>query len=150
MSLNFVINHWEQIRAQLLATIDKFKEADLSYKPFAASWSVKEIMLHIGYEEQIEIHYGIIQETADFPTQPDPENYSNLASIKTFLADVHSRTGQYLQSLSEDDLVRVVEPPWGASAPLEAMIGHVMEHEIHHRAELSLVLGLLGRQGLDA
>jgi len=25
-----------------------------------------------------------------------------------------------------------------------------MEHEIHHRGELSLILGLFGREGLDA
>jgi uncharacterized damage-inducible protein DinB len=30
------------------------------------------------------------------------------------------------------------------------MLWHVVEHEIHHRGELSLILGLLGREGLDA
>jgi uncharacterized damage-inducible protein DinB len=30
------------------------------------------------------------------------------------------------------------------------MIGHLIEHEIHHRGELSLILGLLGREGLNA
>jgi uncharacterized damage-inducible protein DinB len=29
------------------------------------------------------------------------------------------------------------------------IIWHVLEHEIHHRGELSLILGLLGREGLD-
>jgi uncharacterized damage-inducible protein DinB len=30
------------------------------------------------------------------------------------------------------------------------MLGHILEHEIHHRGELSLILGLLGREGLNA
>ena len=30
------------------------------------------------------------------------------------------------------------------------MLWHVLEHEIHHRAELSLTLGLLGHEGLNA
>ncbi len=150
MSLNFILVHWEQIRSQLLATIDKFDDAELAYKPFAASWPVKEIMLHIGHEEQIEIHYGVIGETAVFPPTPDPNNYPTIAAIKTCLTDVHTRTRQHLKSLSEDDLTQEIETPWGATAPLETMIGHIMEHEIHHRAELSLILGLLGRQGLDA
>jgi len=30
------------------------------------------------------------------------------------------------------------------------MLMHTLEHEIHHRGELSLILGLLGRKGLDA
>jgi uncharacterized damage-inducible protein DinB len=29
------------------------------------------------------------------------------------------------------------------------VIWHVLEHEIHHRGELSLIHGLLGREGLD-
>jgi uncharacterized damage-inducible protein DinB len=30
------------------------------------------------------------------------------------------------------------------------LLGHVLEHEVHHRAELSLILGMRGKQGLDA
>ncbi|MCE5207568.1 MAG: DinB family protein [Chloroflexi bacterium] len=30
------------------------------------------------------------------------------------------------------------------------MLRHTLEHEIHHRGELSLTLGLLGHKGLDA
>jgi uncharacterized damage-inducible protein DinB len=30
------------------------------------------------------------------------------------------------------------------------MIDHIMEHEVHHRAELSLILGKLGREGFNA
>ena len=30
------------------------------------------------------------------------------------------------------------------------MIEHMIDHEIHHRGELSLILGLLGREGLNA
>jgi uncharacterized damage-inducible protein DinB len=30
------------------------------------------------------------------------------------------------------------------------MISHLLEHEIHHRSELSLILGMLGTDGLDA
>lgn len=150
MSLNYIVAHWDQIRSQLLETIDKFDDDELTDQPFPASRSVKQIMLHIGHEEQIEIHYGVMQETADFPQEPDPEAYPTITSIKAYLTEVHGRTRQYLDSLSEGDLTHVVETPWEANTPLEAMIGHVLEHEIHHRAELSLILGLLGREGLDA
>lgn len=39
---------------------------------------------------------------------------------------------------------------WGPASHLIEMLGHIVEHEIHHRGELSLVLGMLGRPGLDA
>jgi len=48
------------------------------------------------------------------------------------------------------DLLAEVEMAWGQRARPIDMLWHVMEHEVHHRAELSLILGLLGREGLDA
>jgi uncharacterized damage-inducible protein DinB len=50
----------------------------------------------------------------------------------------------------DEDLEIEIEAQWGETYPLIDMIWHVMEHEIHHRGELSLILGLLGREGLDA
>jgi uncharacterized damage-inducible protein DinB len=38
---------------------------------------------------------------------------------------------------------------WGEPIPLRWIIWHVLEHEVHHRGELSLILGLLGKEGLD-
>ena len=43
----------------------------------------------------------------------------------------------------------VYKTPEGEVFTLRWIIWHVLEHEIHHRGELSLALGLLGREGLD-
>jgi len=145
-----MLSHWEQIRAKLLETIDKFGDEELPYKPFEASWSVGEIMLHIANEEEGEFRYGVTQELKEWPSEYRAEDYPTIESTKSLLADVHSRTVEYLRTLDEIDLDRVIETPWGASIRLSNIIGHVMEHEIHHRGELSLILGMLGREGLDA
>lgn len=39
--------HWQQIRAGLIHTIDKFHEGELNYRPFPEALSVAEIILHI-------------------------------------------------------------------------------------------------------
>jgi uncharacterized damage-inducible protein DinB len=39
--------HWGQIRADLLATMDKFSQEELSFTPFKGSWPVGQILLHI-------------------------------------------------------------------------------------------------------
>jgi uncharacterized damage-inducible protein DinB len=54
----------------------------------------------------------------------------------------------YLHTLTIDDLDTIIETKWG-NFSLAFIIWHVIEHEIHHRGELSLVLGTLGREGLD-
>jgi uncharacterized damage-inducible protein DinB len=65
------------------------------------------------------------------------------------LSTVHDRTEAWLDTLDASNLNRVIAAPWGAELTLSWIIWHIVEHEVHHRGELSLLLGLLGRQGLD-
>ncbi|MGC1377809.1 MAG: DinB family protein [Anaerolineales bacterium] len=150
MYLEYLPSHWAGVRAGLIETLDKFRDEELDFKPFPASWSVRQLMLHIAQEENGELNYGITQTLAGFPPDYDPQDYATVASIRALLASVHSSTLAYLETLTEADLNRVIVTPWGPSYPLIEMLGHILDHEIHHRAELSLILGMLGREGLNA
>jgi uncharacterized damage-inducible protein DinB len=57
---------------------------------------------------------------------------------------------EYVSSLTDTDLGRVIKTPWGPQYRLVEMLDHMIEHEIHHRGELSLILGILGREGFNA
>ncbi len=112
-----------------------------------------ELSRQIGLEEQFnlsddrEIHHTLIVDAAGGQTSivhPTKE------SIKSLLESVHAQTLKYLGGLDENDLGQVIVTPWGPRYRLIEMVGHLLEHEIHHRAELSLILGLLGREGLNA
>jgi len=149
MNLSQIFSHWKQIRAGLLSTIDKFNDIDLSYTPFKNSWPVGQIMLHIADAEDGWFRYTVTRELEKWPEQYCIENYPTKDDIKSALAAVHSRTEHYLESLNDTDTAQLVVVPWGESIPLLWIIWHVVEHEIHHRGELSLILGLLGREGLD-
>ncbi len=150
MELQNLKNQWRQVRAGLLATLDKFDEPDLAFKPFPASWDVGALLRHIAYEELVEVHYGLLRQPPDFPADYLPEEYPNLPAIQALLENVHAVTESYLDSLAEGDLDQEFTAAWGQSRRLGDFIGHTLEHEIHHRGELSLILGMLGKQGLDA
>ena len=65
------------------------------------------------------------------------------------LENVRRKTIAYLDSLEEDDLDGEYKTLDGQPHALRWIIWHVLEHEVHHRGELSLALGLLGHQGLE-
>ena len=150
MDVAYIVAQWERVRSGLLETIDKFGDAELDFKPFPAAWSVRQLMLHIAQEERGEFQYGIAQSLDAFPPEHDPQKYPTVATIKALLEAVHVPTVAYLRGLDDADLSRVIDTPWGARYPLYDMLAHLIEHEIHHRAELSLILGMLGRAGFDA
>jgi uncharacterized damage-inducible protein DinB len=149
MKLDQLFAHWEEVRGGLLATIDKFDQAELAYRPFDTSWSAGGIMLHIANAEEGWFRCVVTRELAEWPADYSLGAYPTAEAIKALLTEVHGRTTAYLANLDLAELGRPVEAFWGETLSLGWIIWHVLEHEIHHRGELSLILGLLGREGLD-
>lgn len=150
MDLEHLLSHWQNVRTGLIETIDKFREAELDFKPYPSGWTVRQLMLHIAHEENGEFNLGIVQTIEEFPAGYATQEYPSLESIKRLLESVHSEPLKYLHTLNAADLNQVIRTPWGIQQRLIELIEHMIEHEIHHRAELSLILGLLGREGFDA
>jgi hypothetical protein len=76
-------------------------------------------------------------------------DYATVESIRTLLAGVHSRTEAYLATVDVVDLERIIDAPWNEAIPLRWIVWHVLEHEIHHRGEIYLMLGLMGMEAPD-
>jgi uncharacterized damage-inducible protein DinB len=149
MQANEFFSHWNQVRDELFILLDAFNDDELTYAPYVHSWPVGQIMLHIANAEDGWFRFVIQRELSEWPKDYTLESYPSIDSIKAILTEVHARTLTYLATLDLDDLDQTVESPWEATFTLKWIIWHVIEHEIHHRGELSLILGLLGREGLD-
>lgn len=149
MKLNDYFSHWNQLHRDLLWTVDQFSQDELTHVPFEGSWPVGEIMVHIPDAEDGWFRYVVKRELQDWPGFT-LEQYPDKSSIKGLISEVHARTETFLDSLELSDLKRPVTQPWNnKEIPLGWIIWHVLEHEIHHRGELSMILGTLGREGLD-
>ena len=144
-----IFSHWSQIRTDLIATIESFTDEELASKPYENSWPIGQIMLHIADAEDGWLRYVITQEITAWPTMYTLDNYPDKAAIVQILGEVHARTQQFLDSLSLADLNQTIQAPWGDDFRLLWILWHIIEHEIHHRGELSLILGYIGREGLD-
>lgn len=144
-----IFAHWKLVRRGLIEIVEKFQEEDLHFSPFESAWSVGEILLHIANAEQGWFRYAVTGEFDAWPGGHTLERYPTFESIKSLLMDVHDWTESYISRMSLEDYQRVVDLPWDEQIHLGWIIWHVLEHEIHHRGELSLILGILGREGLD-
>ena len=138
--------HWERVQRGTLTVIDHFHDSDLSFRPFPNAWPAGEIMLHIAGAEDGWFRHVVWREVSDWPPDARLDDHASRDAIKTVISTVHIRTVAYLATLDENDLQRRIDLPWGGAASLSWVIWHVIEHEIHHRGELSLILGLLGQK----
>jgi len=148
MKLNRLFSHWNQIHKDTLSVIDKFTDDELSHIAYDGGMPIGRIALHIADAEEGWLRFVMTKERQDWPADYTIENYPTRDAIKNLLREVNLKTMAQLSTLTSDDLDTEVVAPWGTFS-IAFIIWHVIEHEVHHRGELSLILGILGREGLD-
>jgi len=150
MDKSFYLHRWPDIRGGLLQVVDGFEPEDLTHIPIAGGWSVGRIILHISSAANFWLHSGILSSKCVYRAgESTLENYPTLEAIGSFLAKEHGRTLQLLECFDERDWDKHFTYSDGYTYKPSWIFWHVFEHEIHHRGELSLILGQLGRVGLD-
>lgn len=146
----YLLERWPKVRVGLMAIVEAFPEDQLGFIPVSGGWPAGRIMLHISSAADYWLHSGILSDINVYRSgQATPENYPTLEAIKTYLNEEHQRTIQLLQSFDPADWYTEYQYSDGYSYTPDWVFWHVLEHEIHHRGELSLILGLLGYPGLD-
>lgn len=107
-------------------------------------------MLHIGSAANFWLHSGILSPVNvyihDLATLT---NYPTLELIREFLDEEHKNTIDLLNNFDSQNWDKPYPYQDGYTYTPAWIFWHVLEHEIHHRGELSLILGLLGREGLQ-
>lgn len=149
MNARELFGHWDIVREDLLRGLERFAEEDLDFRPAPAyDRTVADIALHIARAEDGWFQYVVRREYDGWPAYSRDE-YPTWESITKLLTEVHERTLAWLETVGEADLDNTITTPRGEKLSLRLIIWHVLEHEIHHRGELFLCLGLLGREAPD-
>jgi uncharacterized damage-inducible protein DinB len=140
--------YWKSVRSGLFEALDKLTDDQLAFTPGEGLWSLGKVACHIAEAEEGWFRYVVTRELADWP-EFDPVDYPTVESVKKLLASVHDRTLHYLSTVDAKDLDRMIAAPWGPEFSLRWVVWHVLEHEIHHRGEIFLMLGLMGMEAPD-
>ena len=73
-----------------------------------------------------------------------PELASGAEAVHRYFEQMHSESMEIFRSLSNEDLeIRCVTPA-GASIPVWKWLRAMVEHEVHHRGQLYMMLGMVG------
>ena len=148
MNANELFGHWDVVRRGLVRALDSLTDEQLGFVPREGLWSLGMVARHIAGAEEGWFRYVVTRERDGWPEYA-AEEYPTVESIKELLADVRARTVAYLEEVDVADVDRVIETPWGETISIREVAWHVLEHEIHHRGEIYLMLGLLGMEAPD-
>lgn len=156
-----VLDGWEKHNALLVKMIAPLSEEDLGLSAGKGLWPVRVLACHIVSArawwfgswmheggEVFERLLTIDDEELEKPTRSAGE-------ICAALESSWSAVSRSLQKWSDADLdakFQRPEPNAAGERPTRDrryIIWHVAEHDVHHGGEISLTLGMHGRNGLD-
>ena len=149
VSVEQLCGNWAKVRHGLFQALDMLSDAQLAFVPRAGMWSLGTVACHIANAEEGWFRYAVTRELAEWPADYSADDYRSVESVKALLSLVHQRTEVYLRAVDAIDLDRMCDMPWGEKLSLRQVIWHVLEHEIHHRGEIYLILGMMGLEAPD-
>jgi uncharacterized damage-inducible protein DinB len=154
MNADQLFGHWDSVRQGLLQALGQLMDEQLQFTPRPELRTIGAVACHIASAEDGWFRYVAWHQTPDWPADFSESEYASVAALKDLLGRVHGRTKAYLATIAADspspaEVDQTIVLPWGPRVPLRWVIWHVLEHEIHHRGEIYLMLGLTGMEAPD-
>ncbi len=136
--------HLDRYRAVTLQHFDLLSDQDLSWRPRPDAFSCAQQLLHILQNEDFYVR-GLSINEWDIERLRFPRPLPSKAALRRMFDEVRQTTHSYLDTLTADSLNEMRRP---GHAPIDATVRtwlwFVLEHEIHHKAQLAEYLRALG------
>ena len=145
--------YFNMVHGVTLRLIGAFSDADLDFRPKEGLRSVRELLMHM-YTMERTLAENIRSGKLAAVDADNPETEAGkamLAELKT-VADLQAYARRYHQALddtlaamSEEEVQRLVEAPYG-SFPAWQFFQFVYDEHWHHRGQLYTYARLLGKE----
>ena len=147
--------YFDMVHGVTLKAIGTFTDEDLNYRPQAETRTVRDLILHIyGMEKALAegARDGRLTEQALGASVPEQEHaasilagITSIAKAQEFSSDCHKAANDAAAAMSDEDLEKVVESPFG-SFPAWQYFQFAYDEHWHHRGQLYTYLRLLGKE----
>jgi uncharacterized damage-inducible protein DinB len=137
------LEYYEKVRQRTLKVIACIPEDRFDWRYADNKFSFADIIRHVAaierymYAENVQLkpsrYPGHGKELADGP-----------GGVLDFFNRLHGESVEIFSRLTEDDLQKRCRTPGGTEITIWKWLRAMVEHEIHHRAQLYVYLGLLG------
>lgn len=144
-NINSFLGYYKKIRGRTLRVIASIPPDKLEWTYKEGKFTFGDLIRHLGSIERY-----MYAENAMFRPSSYPGHGTELASgydatIK-YLNDCHEASLAIFSKLTPDDLNKKTVTPAGIPITLWKWLRAMVEHEIHHRGQIFIYLGMLGEQ----
>ena len=133
----------ESIRTRTRRVVERIPQEHIEWTHRAGAWTLGDIVRHLAAIERY-----MFAEAAKGGISRYPGHGRELAdgydAVIAYFDRMRAESLEIYRGLSPDDLRRPCRTPAGASITTWKWLRAMIEHEIHHRGQIYLMLGILG------
>ena len=148
-------DYFSLVHGVTMKAIGAFADAELDFRPRPGMRTPRELIFHIYSQEKL-LADGARQGrvTMEMANGSSPEDHANAAAVnalvtvsdaRAFAAACHQSADAIYRAMSEEDVARQIESPFGTYPGWRFFVFAYDEHW-HHRGQLYSYLRLLGKE----
>ena len=160
---DILLDAFERVRDQLHPAVNGLSREELAYRPAGANsiawlaWHLTRIqddhIAGIDGKEQVWIANGWVQRFG-LPFDPADTGYghgpgdvaavvADADSLLDYFEDVHIKTLDFVRTLTDDDLSKVVDDSWDPPVTMSVRLVSILADDLQHVGQAAYVRGVL-------
>ena len=136
-------DYWDKVRGRTVRVVDRIPADRVEWTWQAGKFTLGDLVRHLGAIERYMYAENAVRRPSRYPGH-GRELAEGLPAVRAFFDRCHAESVEILSGLSDADLLERGVTPGGASLSVGKWLRLMVEHEIHHRGQLYMALGLLG------
>jgi len=142
-SVPALLEYWEKVRGRTRRVVDCIPEDRLEWTWQPGKFTLGDLVRHLAAIERYMYAENAALRPSRYPGH-GRELADGLEAVRAFFERCHAETLEILGGLTDEDLRAKCVTPGGASLAVGKWLRLMVEHEVHHRGQLYMALGILG------
>jgi uncharacterized damage-inducible protein DinB len=135
--------HFEKVRGRTRKVVQAMPPEHWEYRFHPGRFTFAGLVRHLGAAERYLFVENVCGRQSCYPGH-GPEIARNYDSPLAFLDAMHAESIALLAALTPEQYAGECTTVAGAQMPVMKLLDLMVEHEIHHRGQLYVYLGMLG------
>lgn len=136
------LRYFENIRARTLRVIACIPRERIDWRPAEGMFSFADLIRHLGATERHMFGENVQLRPSRYPGH-GAELADGYDAVMAYLQRMHAESVEIFARLSSDDMQQRCSNPGGTSIQVWKWLRSMIEHEVHHRGQIYLMLRML-------
>ena len=141
-TIDTFLAYYERVRERTIRVVNAIPPEHIEWTYREGKFTIGDLIRHIATIERYMYAENARFKPSAYPGC-GPELASGYENILTFFDRMHQESMEIFSALRDEDLQRKCVTPGNVSITLWKWLRAMIEHEVHHRGQLFIYLGML-------